>query len=101
MPHPDPTAAAAWSRVLARLDGTDEPDAPTTAAEPTTPAGEALPGWFAAIAAVPTTTTALETTAPTATTAPPPPAPASAEPVEEGFVAWLDRRRAERAARGG
>lgn len=98
MPSPDPIAAATWDKVLARLDGEPEPDAPTTHA-PTTAAPDAstsvegLPPWFVAVAAA--TTTPPATTAPTATTA-----PSSAAP-GESFNAWLDRRRAERAARGG
>lgn len=105
MPHPDPTAAAAWSRVLARLDGADAPtstsapDTPTTAA-PDAPTADGVPAWFAALAAVPTTTAASPAPSrgtPTSVA----PVPTSAEPIEEGFVAWLDRRRAERAARGG
>lgn len=95
MSSPDQTPSALWDKVLARLDG--EPEPATTA--PDAIGAEGVPAWFAALAAVSTITAAPPTHShgtPTSAA----PAPTSAAP-GESFNAWLDRRRAERAARGG
>lgn len=104
MPSPDPNAAAAWSRVIARLEGADEPEAPTTAAEP----AEALPQWWIALANVPTVPTApvariatapaATNTVPSPTAPPPPPAPAPAGAYIEPMGVTLFRQRCKRFA---
>lgn len=110
MPSPDQIAAATWDKVLARLEGADEPDAPTSPTAPAT--GENLPAWWVAIAAVPTVgSTAAPTPvatapAPTATAAPPPPipepapapAPAPASAYREPVGVELFRQRCKRFA---
>lgn len=101
MPHPDPTAADTWSRVLARLEGEPEPDAPTTTPASDTPS--TLPGWWLRLAAVPTVASAAPPTpvVPIATVppAPPPPVPVSAEAYIEPASVTLFRERCTRFAR--